>query len=50
MLITSNYNNIENAKKITVIPISKLRVSQYLFLFDIRYYLKISLIYSKFLK
>ena len=37
-----------NAKK-TVIHVPKLRVGQYLFFFDICYYLQISLIYSKFL-
>ena len=40
---------MENTNK-TVIHIPKLRVGQYLFLFDICYYLKVSLIYSKFLK
>ena len=51
MLITSNHNNMGNAKKKTVnhIPKPKLRVGQYLLLFDIRYYLKISLTCSKFL-
>ena len=38
-----------NAKK-TVIHIPKLRVGRYLFLFDVRQFLKISQIYSKFLK
>ena len=33
----------------TLIHISKLRIGLYFFLFDIRYYLKISLGYSKFL-
>ena len=33
----------------TVIHIPKLGVGQYLLLFDISYYLKTSLIYSKFL-
>lgn len=42
MLITSNYENMGNAKN-TVIHILKLRVAQYLLLFDIRYYLKNSL-------
>ena len=37
-----------NAKK-TLTHIPKLRVVQYLFLSEIRYYLKFSLIYSKFL-
>ena len=46
MLITSNYNNMGNAKK-TVIHIPKLRVIQ--LLFDICYYLKNSLMYNKFL-
>ena len=46
MLITSNYTNVCNVKK-TVI--CKLRVGRYLLLFDISYYLKISLICSKFL-
>ena len=36
-------------KKKTGIHIPKLRVGQYLFLFDIRYYFKISLTCSKFL-
>ena len=49
MLITINYNNMGNAKK-TVIHNPKLRIGQYLLLFDIRYYLKISLICSKFFK
>ena len=40
---------MEKAKK-TVTHISKHKASQYLVLFNIRYYLKISLIYSKFLK
>ena len=48
MLITSNYNIMCNEKK-TVIHIPKLRVRQYLLLFDISCYLKISLICSKFL-
>ena len=48
MLITSNYNNMGDAEK-TVIHIPKLRVGQYLLLFDIRYYLKISQICCKFL-
>ena len=48
MLITSNYNTMGGAEK-TVIHIPKLRVRQYLLLFDIRYCLKISLICSKFL-
>ena len=47
MLIASNYN-MYNVKK-TVIHIPKLRVGQYLLLFDINYYLKISPICSKFL-
>ena len=38
-----------NAKKV-LIHIPKLKVGQYLLLVDIRYCLKISLIYSKFLK
>ena len=38
-----------NAKK-TVIHNPKLRVGQYLLLFDIRYYLKISMICRTFLK
>ena len=42
MLITSNYENMGNAKN-TVIHILKLRVAQYVLLFDIRYYLKNSL-------
>ena len=49
MLITSNYNDMGNGKKKTGIHIPKLRVGQYLFLFDIRYYFKISLTCSKFL-
>ena len=36
----SNYNNMCNVKK-TVIHIPKLRVGQYLLLFDVSYYLKI---------
>ena len=36
-----------NTKKLFHIP--KQRVGQYLFLFDTRYYLKVSLIYCKFL-
>ena len=40
MLRTSNCDNMGNAKK-AVIHIPKLRVRQYLFLFDIPYYLKI---------
>ena len=35
---------------ITVIHIPKLKVGQYLFSFDVRYYLKTILIYRKFLK
>ena len=42
MLITSNYENMGNAKN-TVIHILKLRVAQYLLLLDIRYHLKNSL-------
>ena len=42
MLITSNYDNLGNAKN-TVIHILNFRVAQYLLLFDIRYYLKNSL-------
>ena len=38
-----------NAEK-TTIHIPKLSVGQYLFLFDIGYFLKILLTYSKFLK
>ena len=38
-----------NAKK-TVIHIPELTVGQYLFFFDIGYYLKISLTYNQFLK
>ena len=38
------------AAKKTVVYLPKLRVPQYLFVFDIRYYIKILLIYSKFLK
>ena len=34
----------------TLIHIPKLRAGQYFFLFHIRYYLKISLIYNKFWK
>ena len=49
MLITISYEVIVNTNKI-VTHIPKLRVGQCSFLFDIRYYLKISLIYSKFLK
>ena len=51
MLLTSNYSNMGNAKKNkqTIIHIFNLRVSQYLSLFDIRYYFNISLICSKFL-
>ena len=48
MLISSNYNDMGNTKK-TVIHIPKLRVGQYLLLFDVGYYLKVSLICSKFL-
>ena len=48
MLIISNYDGMDNAKKI-VIRIAKFRVGQYLFLFDIRYYWKIPLIYVYFL-
>ena len=48
MLIVSDHNNMCNVKK-TVIHIPKLRVGQYLLLFDMSYYLKISLICSKFL-
>ena len=48
MLITSNYNSMGNTEK-TVIRIPKLKVGQYLLLFDIRYFLKIPLICSKFL-
>ena len=44
MLIISNYDSMDNAKKI-LIRVVKFRVGQYLFLFDIRYYLKIPLIY-----
>ena len=39
-----------NSKKKAVIPIPKLRIWQYLFLFDIRYCLKISVIFSEFMK
>ena len=49
MLIISNYDKIGNAKK-NVTHIPKLRAAQHLFVFDIRYYLKISLTYSKLLK
>ena len=49
MLITSYYGIKGNAKK-TVIHIPKLRFTQYLFVFDISYYLKVSMIYSKFFK
>ena len=38
-----------NAKK-KLIHIPKLRIGQYLLLCDLRYYLQISLIYSKFMK
>ena len=41
-MLTTNQANIGNAKK-TVIHIPNLRASQYLFLFDIRYYSKFSL-------
>ena len=46
MLIARNYDSIGITKK-TVIYIIKLSVVQYWFVFDIRYYLKLSLIYSK---
>ena len=35
MLIISNYDNMVNAKKKTVIHIPKLRAAQYLFVLDI---------------
>ena len=47
MLITNNYNDMGNAKKnYNPNNISKLRFGQYFLLFDIFYYLKISLIYK----
>ena len=47
MLIASNYNTKYNVEK-PVIHIPKLRVGQYFLLFDMSYYLKITLICSKF--
>ena len=44
MLITSNYNKMDKA----VIHVPKLRVGQYLLSFVIRYYLNITLTFSKF--
>ena len=43
MLITSNYNDMGNAKK-TIIHIPKLGFCQYFILIDVLYYLKIPLI------
>ena len=40
MLITSNYDDMENAETVSHIP--SFWVAQYLFIFDIDYYLKLS--------